>query len=71
VGAALAAQGVSSGVHYPLALPDQPALPMLHGVSAPNARQWAAEELSLPIFPGMTDSELEIVTSATLALLGS
>lgn len=69
VAKALNGQGVSTGVHYPLALPDQPALPMMHGVDAPNARRWAAEELSLPIFPGMTEAELEIVVGAASRLL--
>jgi dTDP-3-amino-3,4,6-trideoxy-alpha-D-glucose transaminase len=68
--AALTAGGISTGVHYPLALPDQPSLPMLHGYDAPHARSWAAHELSLPIFPGMTTAELEIVTSALLERLG-
>jgi dTDP-3-amino-3,4,6-trideoxy-alpha-D-glucose transaminase len=70
VGAALAARGISTGVHYPLALPDQPSLPMLHGSDTPHARRWAAQELSLPIFPGMTATELEIVTTALQGLLG-
>jgi dTDP-3-amino-3,4,6-trideoxy-alpha-D-glucose transaminase len=70
VAAALSADGISTGVHYPLALPDQPSLPMLHGSDAPHARRWAAHELSLPIFPGMTATELEIVSSALLQALG-
>jgi dTDP-3-amino-3,4,6-trideoxy-alpha-D-glucose transaminase len=64
VGAELTTRGIATGVHYPLALPDQPALPMLHGSDAPHARRWAAEELSLPLFPGMTAAELETVTRA-------
>lgn len=69
VAKALEGQGVSTGVHYPLALPDQPALPMMHGADAPHARRWAAEELSLPIFPDMTEAEFEIVVGATSRLL--
>ena len=70
VAAALSADGISTGVHYPLSLPDQPSLSMLHGSDAPHARRWAAHELSLPIFPGMTAAELEIVSSAVLQALG-
>ena len=70
VAAALSADGISTGIHYPLALPDQPSLPMLHGSDAPHARHWAAHELSLPIFPGMTPAELEIVSSALLQAVG-
>jgi dTDP-4-amino-4,6-dideoxygalactose transaminase len=53
--------GISTGVHYPLAVPDQPALPSLRGYDVPNARDWAARELSLPLFPGMTEPELAAV----------
>jgi dTDP-4-amino-4,6-dideoxygalactose transaminase len=60
----LAAEGIASGVHYPLALPDQPALPQLHGAETPIARDWASRELSLPIFPELTSTELESVTDA-------
>jgi dTDP-4-amino-4,6-dideoxygalactose transaminase len=67
--AALGANGISTGIHYPLALPDQPSLPMLHGSDAPHARHWAAHELSLPIFPGMTVAEQEIVSSTLLQAL--
>ena len=60
----LAADGIACGIHYPLALPDQPALPVLRGACAPVARDWAARELSLPIFPELTGAELESVTDA-------
>jgi dTDP-3-amino-3,4,6-trideoxy-alpha-D-glucose transaminase len=60
----LAAEGIASGIHYPLALPDQPALPQLRGADAPVARDWASRELSLPIFPELAASELESVTDA-------
>jgi dTDP-4-amino-4,6-dideoxygalactose transaminase len=58
----LAAVGVATGVHYPVAVPDQPPLRgMADGAAAPVARGWAADELSLPIFPGMTEDELALV----------
>ena len=60
----LAADGIGSGVHYPVALPAQPALPGLADADAPAARDWATRELSLPIFPGMTAAEVEAVTDA-------
>jgi len=60
----LASRGIATGVHYTASLPDQPALPMLRGTHAPMARDWAARELSLPIFPEMTAEELEIVSAA-------
>lgn len=70
VAAELSDRGISTGIHYPLALPDQPSLPMLHGCDAPHARRWAARELSLPIFPGMTAAEFGIVTTALAEVLG-
>jgi dTDP-3-amino-3,4,6-trideoxy-alpha-D-glucose transaminase len=56
----LRAEGVATGVHYPLALVDQPPLQRFSS-DAPRARDWAARELSLPIFPGMQGAELEAV----------
>jgi dTDP-4-amino-4,6-dideoxygalactose transaminase len=67
----LAARGIGTGVHYPLALPDQPALPMLSGVDVPVARDWAARELSLPMFPELTDSELDAVVQAVGSVLAA
>jgi dTDP-4-amino-4,6-dideoxygalactose transaminase len=61
----LASQGIASGVHYPVAVPDQPALAgYAPAVATPIARDWAARELSIPLFPGMTEAEVEWVTRA-------
>lgn len=60
----LKGHGVASGIHYPLSLPDQPALPALRGAEAPNAREWARKELSLPMFPELTDSEVSAVIAS-------
>jgi dTDP-3-amino-3,4,6-trideoxy-alpha-D-glucose transaminase len=68
--ARLGAAGIASGIHYALALPDQPALTMLRGADAPVARDWAARELSLPIFPELTDVEIDSVTGAVARALG-
>ncbi len=62
--ASLAADGIATGVHYPRALPDQPSLSQLAGADVPIARNWAARELSLPIFPELTAHELELVATA-------
>lgn len=67
----LGARGVGTGIHYPLALPDQPTLPMLSGADAPNARDWAARELSLPLFPELTEPELDIVAEKLGDLLSA
>lgn len=56
----LSASGIGTGVHYaqtiPAALRQQPK-PEWY----PNATQWAARELSLPMFPGIRDSEVALV----------
>ncbi|MGN6869076.1 MAG: DegT/DnrJ/EryC1/StrS family aminotransferase [Solirubrobacteraceae bacterium] len=53
---------ISTRIHYPLAVPDQPALRgVCRSFSALTARDWAARELSLPIFPGMTEREIDQV----------
>jgi dTDP-4-amino-4,6-dideoxygalactose transaminase len=69
LGIDLKARGVASGVHYPVAVPDQPALAQLAGADTPIARDWAAREISLPIFPEMTAGERDDVAAAVLAAL--
>lgn len=56
--------GVSSGVHYPRALTEQPALSQYVGWSCPTAENWAAECISVPCFPELTDAEVDHVASA-------
>jgi dTDP-4-amino-4,6-dideoxygalactose transaminase len=53
---------ISTRIHYRFALPDQPALRnACRSRSVPRATDWAERELSLPIFPGMTDREIDRV----------
>ena len=67
--AILQTRGIATGVHYPLALVDQPGLPQPASLTlVPVAQAWAARELSLPIFPGMTDDQLEFVCASIVAL---
>jgi dTDP-4-amino-4,6-dideoxygalactose transaminase len=62
---ALGRHRVATGIHYPVALPDQPSLHNLYpSWPVGTARDWAKRELSLPIFPGMTDREIDHVVSA-------
>ena len=60
----LAARGVGTGVHYPLALTQQPAYRHLSRAACPEAEAWAAECISLPCFPQLRDDEIERVCSA-------
>jgi dTDP-4-amino-4,6-dideoxygalactose transaminase len=64
----LAALGVSSAVHYPLALTQQPAYGHLTRRPCPEAEAWAAECVSLPCFPELTDAEVDQVCTALAAL---
>ena len=59
----LAGQGVATGVHYPLALTQQPALSRFTTRACPEAEAWAAECVSLPCFPELTDDEVDTVCS--------
>jgi dTDP-4-amino-4,6-dideoxygalactose transaminase len=55
--------GIETGVHYPVPLHLQPAWTRqgLGSYSFPRAEQYAAELLSLPVFPDLTDAEVEYV----------
>ncbi len=62
---ALADAEISTRIHYDRAIPDQPALRnVCPSLPIPSARDWAARELSLPMFPGMTDEEVDYVAVA-------
>ncbi len=60
--------GISTLIHYPFTLAEQPALaPWCRAHSAqhfPQATAWAREEISLPIWPLMTDEEALFVADA-------
>jgi dTDP-4-amino-4,6-dideoxygalactose transaminase len=53
-----------TGVHYPLALTQQPAYRQFVVAGCPEAESWAAECVSFPCFPEMTDDEIEAVCRA-------
>lgn len=50
-----------TAIHYPLAITQQPAYRHLARQPCPNAERWAAESVSLPCFPELTDDELGAV----------
>jgi dTDP-3-amino-3,4,6-trideoxy-alpha-D-glucose transaminase len=60
----LAAAGVGTAVHYPLAITQQPAYLDLSRRDCPRAERWAAECVSVPCFPELTDAEVEAVGHA-------
>lgn len=53
-----------TGVHYPRALTQQPAYQQFVRSACPQAERWAAECVSFPCFPEMTDDEIEAVCRA-------
>jgi dTDP-4-amino-4,6-dideoxygalactose transaminase len=66
--AALEADGVATAVHYPLAITQQPAYRDLQHASCPQAEAWAAECISVPCFPEMTEAEVDRVCEALAGL---
>lgn len=57
-------RGVETLIHYPLALHHQPALTAFSTGCFPQAERVAAQEVSLPISPVMTDDQVAIVVEA-------
>jgi dTDP-4-amino-4,6-dideoxygalactose transaminase len=65
--AALDAAGVDTLIHYPVPLHQQPALALTNPDPCPVAEAAAAELLSLPLHPRLTDSECYRVVAAVSA----
>jgi dTDP-3-amino-3,4,6-trideoxy-alpha-D-glucose transaminase len=63
----LQAAGIQTGEHYPVAIPDQPAMKNVsHELVSdlPRARRFCASEVSLPIHPHLRDDEVQRVIEA-------
>lgn len=60
----LAQRGIGTLSHYPVAIHNQPAYRELQHSPLPLAEKIAAQELSLPMYYGMTDAEIRYVTDA-------
>jgi dTDP-4-amino-4,6-dideoxygalactose transaminase len=54
----------ATGVHYPLAVTQQPAYRHLTRAACPRAEAWAAECLTLPCFPELRDEEVDRLCEA-------
>jgi len=68
--AALAGAGIGTAVHYPIPIPAQPMFAMPDADRAfPHATRAAAEVLSLPCFPELSDEEIQTVAAAVRAAL--
>jgi dTDP-3-amino-3,4,6-trideoxy-alpha-D-glucose transaminase len=69
----LGSQGVGCGEHYPCAIPDQPAMKGVAFESAGPleiARRICRSQVSLPVHPYLTDSDLGRVIEACNAWRG-
>jgi dTDP-3-amino-3,4,6-trideoxy-alpha-D-glucose transaminase len=62
----LAEQGIATGIHYPVPIHGSEAYAMFarEGDVAPTATRLAGEVLSLPMFPGMTEEQIERIGNA-------
>ncbi len=60
----LADDGVATAVQYPVAITQQPAYRELTSTPCPHAEQWAAECMSVPCYPELTDAEVETIGDA-------
>jgi dTDP-4-amino-4,6-dideoxygalactose transaminase len=68
--AALQEKGIQTGIHYPVPVHLQPAYAeLVHTpLALPQAEKAAAEVLSLPLYPEMTDDQIQRVTQALTSL---
>jgi len=63
--------GVETGIHYPAGMHEMPALRgFTRGEAFPRTERAAAEVVCLPIFPEMTDGEVERVVAAVTSFRG-
>ena len=71
--AALQQREIQTGVHYPVPIHLQPAYADLGRTRGafPMAEQAAAEVLALPIYPEMSDAQLQEVAAAVRAASGT
>jgi dTDP-4-amino-4,6-dideoxygalactose transaminase len=69
VRAELTRRGIHTGVHYPVPCHRQPPLRRFAQRPLPVAEQSAAEVLSLPMFPHMTDHQVDFVCESLVAAL--
>jgi dTDP-4-amino-4,6-dideoxygalactose transaminase len=69
--AQLAACGIETLVHYPVPIPRQPALAGTAPVDCPTAARVCDEVLSLPLYPGLADTDVSRVAAAVRDACGT
>jgi dTDP-4-amino-4,6-dideoxygalactose transaminase len=62
--ARLHAAGIGAGIHYPIPVHRLDAYRALASDRFPEADAWAAECLSLPLYPELTEAQVERVVAA-------
>jgi len=60
----LASRGIETLIHYPVPIPRQPALAAVEPHECPAATRACAEVLSLPLHPGLSDAEVDMVAAS-------
>ncbi len=63
--------GIEAGIHYPKSLPEEGvfAEKIVSDRSYQNAKIWAKHNLTLPIYPGLTDESINRVTQTLLQII--
>ena len=60
----LRAEGIETGIHYPVPIPRQPAVASEQPAECPVADRVSAQVLSLPLHPGMTPQAIDEIAAA-------
>ncbi|MGA9405974.1 MAG: DegT/DnrJ/EryC1/StrS family aminotransferase [Bacteroidota bacterium] len=65
---ALKEKGIATGIHYPIPLHMQPAYCYLHHRPGdfPVAQRYASQLLSIPLYPELTDTQVEYIAGALI-----
>lgn len=63
----LKASGVETLIHYPVAIPKQPALAGVATTACPIAERVCNEVFSLPLHPALSDAEVDLIAAAVHA----
>jgi dTDP-4-amino-4,6-dideoxygalactose transaminase len=59
--------GVETLIHYPVAIPRQPALASTNPATCPAADRACGQVVSLPMYPSLTDQQISAVSDAAAA----
>ena len=62
--ASLASSGIDTLIHYPVPIPSQPALAGAQPADCPVALRACDEVLSLPLYPGLSDADVDMVAAS-------